>query len=188
MSIRKRYFFVLSFFFFVTVFGQNQKIKVFLSCRWDDDFLKQNTLFFDYVRNMSLSDIEVFVFEIRNASGGRNYSFNFNRKNNFINKEYEINTSIPQNISLNKSIEILLNTYNLGMASFLSYTDYQNEIDVNFNHEKIITDQKKLDTWKNWVFEVYGSFNFDSEKSINEEEFNLGFDIDIDIELLLCGT
>ena len=97
-------------------------------------------------------------------------------------------SSIPQNISLNKSIEILLNTYNLGMASFLSYTDYQNEIDVNFNHEKIITDQKKLDTWKNWVFEVYGSFNFDSEKSINEEEFNLGFDIDIDIELLLCGT
>ena len=78
MSIRKRYFFVLSFFFFVTVFGQNQKIKVFLSCRCDDDFLKQNTLFFDYVRDMSLSDIEVFVFEITNASGGRNYSFNFN--------------------------------------------------------------------------------------------------------------
>ena len=178
MNMRKRYFFVLIFFVFVQVFGQNQKIKVFLSCRCDDDFLKQNTLFFDYVRDMSLSDIEVFVFEITNASGGRNYTFNFNGKNNFINKENQINAVIPQNISLNKSREILLNTYKLGMASFLSNTDYQNEIDVNFTNEKIITDQKKLDTWKNWVFEVYGSFNFENEKSINEEEFNLGFDID----------
>ena len=178
MSMRKRYFFILFYFVFIQVFGQNQKIKVFLSCRCDDDFLKQNTLFFDYVRDMSLSDIEVFVFEITNASGGKNYTFNFNGKNNFINKEYKINAIIPQNISLNKSREILLNTYKLGMASFLSNTDYQNEIDVNFTNEKIITDQKKLDNWKNWVFEVYGSFNFENEKSINEEEYNLGFDVD----------
>ena len=176
--MRKRYFFILSLFVFVTVFGQNQKIKVFLSCRCDDDFLKQNTLFFDYVRDMSLSDIEVFVFEITNASGGRNYTFNFNGKNNFINKENKINAVIPQNISINKSREILLNTYKLGMASFLSNTDYQNEIDVNFTNEKTITDQKKIDTWKNWVFEVFGSFNLENEQSINEEEFNLGFDID----------
>ena len=26
-------------------FGQNEKIKVFLNCRCDDDYLKQNTLF-----------------------------------------------------------------------------------------------------------------------------------------------
>ena len=178
MSMKKRYFFVLIFFVFVQIFGQNQKIKVFLSCRCDDDFLIQNTLFFDYVRDMSLSDIEVFVFEITNASGGRNYTFNFNGKNNFINKENKINAVIPQNISLNKSREILLNTYKLGMASFLSNTDYQNEIDVNFTNEKTITDQKKIDTWKNWVFEVFGSFNLENEQSINEEEFNLGFDID----------
>ena len=178
MSMKKRYFFVLIFFVFVQIFGQNQKIKVFLSCRCDDDFLKQNTLFFDYVRDMSLSDIEVFVFEIKNASGGRNYTFNFNGKNNFINKENKINAVIPQNISINKSREILLNTYKLGMASFLSNTDYQNEIDVNFTNEKTITDQKKIDTWKNWVFEVFGSFNLENEQSINEEEFNLGFDID----------
>ena len=118
MSMRKRYFFILSLLVFVTVFGQNQKIKVFLSCRCDDDFLKQNTLFFDYVRDMSLSDIEVFVFEITNASGGRNYSFNFNGKNNFLNKEYQINAIIPQNISLNN----LITEWEL---STIIYNDFQ---------------------------------------------------------------
>ena len=82
-------FFLFSFFLFTSAFSQNEKIKVFINCRCDDDFLKQNTLFFDYVRDRTLSDIEIFVFEITNASGGRNYSFNYNGKNDFLNKFME---------------------------------------------------------------------------------------------------
>ena len=157
-------------------FGQNEKIKVFLNCRCDDDYLKQNTLFFDYVRDMDLADIEVFVFEITNASGGRNFSFNFKGKNKF-NKEYVISKTIPQNTSFNKSRKSLLDTYKLGMASFLSNTDYQSQVEVNFNNN-LFPENLTKDKWKNWVFEVYGSFNFENEKSINEEEYNFGFDID----------
>ncbi len=157
-------------------FGQNEKIKVFLNCRCDDDYLKQNTLFFDYVRDMDLADIEVFVFEITNASGGSNFSFNFKGKNKF-NKEYVISKTIPQNTSFNKSRKSLLDTYKLGMASFLSNTDYQSQVEVNFNNN-LFPENLTKDKWKNWVFEVYGSFNFENEKSINEEEYNFGFDID----------
>ena len=158
-------------------FGQNEKIKVFLNCRCDDDYLKQNTLFFDYVRDMDLADIEVFVFEITNASGGSNFSFNFKGKNKF-NKEYVISKTIPQNTSFNKSRKSLLDTYKLGMASFLSNTDYQSQVEVNFNNNNLFPENQIKDKWKNWVFEVYGSFNFENEKSINEEEYNFGFDID----------
>jgi hypothetical protein len=49
--------------------AQSEKVKVFLNCRCDDDFIKQNTLVFDYVRDRTLSDIEDFVFEIINAGG-----------------------------------------------------------------------------------------------------------------------
>ena len=157
-------------------FGQNEKIKVFLNCPCDDDYLKQNTLFFDYVRDMDLADIEVFVFEITNASGGSNFSFNFKGKNKF-NKEYVISKTIPQNTSFNKSRKSLLDTYKLGMASFLSNTDYQSQVEVNFNNN-LFPENLTKDKWKNWVFEVYGSFNFENEKSINEEEYNFGFDID----------
>ena len=158
-------------------FGQNEKIKVFLNCPCDDDYLKQNTLFFDYVRDMDLADIEVFVFEITNASGGSNFSFNFKGKNKF-NKEYVISKTIPQNTSFNKSRKSLLDTYKLGMASFLSNTDYQSQVEVNFNNNNLFPENLTKDKWKNWVFEVYGSFNFENEKSINEEEYNFGIDID----------
>ena len=173
----KKIVFTLLIFVAYFGFGQNEKIKIFLSCRCDDDYLKQNTLFFDYVRDMDLSDIDVFVFEITNASGGRNYSFNFKGKNKF-NKEYEISTTIPQNTSFNKARESLLETYKLGMASFLSNTDYQSQVEVNFNMNNFYPEKQTIDKWKNWVFEVFGSFNLENEQSINEEEFNLGFDID----------
>ena len=125
---------------------------------------------------MDLADIEVFVFEITNASGGSNFSFNFKGKNKF-NKEYVISKTIPQNTSFNKSRKSLLDTYKLGMASFLSNTDYQSQVEVNFNNN-LFPENLTKDKWKNWVFEVYGSFNFENEKSINEEEYNFGFDID----------
>ena len=173
----KKIVFTLLIFVSYSGFGQNEKIKIFLSCRCDDDYLKQNTLFFDYVRDMDLSDIDVFVFEITNASGGRNYSFNFKGKNKF-NKEYEISTTIPQNTSFNNARESLLDTYKLGMASILSNTDYQNQVEVNFNMNNLYPEKQTKDKWKNWVFEVFGSFNLENEQSINEEEFNLGFDID----------
>ena len=70
--------------------AQSEKVKVFLSCRCDDDFIKQNTLLFDYVRDRTLSDIEVFVFEISNAGGGRKYSFEYKGKNAFQNMDNEI--------------------------------------------------------------------------------------------------
>ena len=63
------------------------------------------------------------------------------------------------------------------MASFLSNTDYQSQVEVNFNNN-LFPENLTKDKWKNWVFEVYGSFNFENEKSINEEEYNFGFDID----------
>ncbi|MEK9603198.1 MAG: hypothetical protein VW127_02100 [Flavobacteriaceae bacterium] len=164
--------------FFVKTLAQTNKIKVFLNCRCDDDFIKQNTLFFDYVRDRTLSDIEVFVFEISNASGGKNYSFEYKGKNKFQNKENEVSTDISQNLTFIEARDQLLKTYKMGMVYFLQNTSFQNQLEVNFNDQKDKLDEPPKDQWKNWVFEVTGSFNFENERSIKEEEYNLGFEVD----------
>jgi hypothetical protein len=169
---------VLMILFFVKTLAQTNKIKVFLNCRCDDDFIKQNTLFFDYVRDRTLSDIEVFVFEISNASGGKNYSFEYKGKNKFQNKENEVSTDISQNLTFIEARDQLLKTYKMGMVYFLQNTSFQNQLEVNFNDQKDKLDEPPKDQWKNWVFEVTGSFNFENERSIKEEEYNLGFEVD----------
>ena len=158
--------------------AQSEKVKVFFSCRCDDDFIKQNTLVFDYVRDRTLSDIEVFVFEISNAGGGRKYSFEYKGKNAFQNMGNEISTNIPSNLTFVEAREKLLNTYKLGMVYFLQNTSFQNQLEVTFYDDKNKPEELSLDQWKNWVFEVSGSFNLENEKSIREEEYNLGLEVD----------
>ena len=173
-------FFLKIFLIFISFkcLAQSEKVKVFLSCRCDDDFIKQNTLVFDYVRDRTLSDIEVFVFEISNAGGGRKYSFEYKGKNAFQNMDNEISTNIPTNMTFVEAREKLLKTYKLGMVYFLQNTSFQNQLEVNFYDDKNKPEELSLDQWKNWVFEVSGSFNFENEKSIKEEEYNLGLEVD----------
>ena len=173
--------FLLKTFLVVISFNclaQSEKVKVFLSCRCDDDFIKQNTLVFDYVRDRTLSDIEVFVFEISNAGGGRKYSFEYKGKNAFQNMDNEISTNITSNLTFVEAREKLLNTYKLGMVYFLQNTSFQNQLEVTFYDDKNKPEELSLDQWKNWVFEVSGSFNLENEKSIREEEYNLGLEVD----------
>tara|TARA_B100001173_G_scaffold311772_1_gene330144 strand:- start:7928 stop:9139 length:1212 start_codon:yes stop_codon:yes gene_type:complete len=160
------------------LFSQSDKIKVFLSCPCDNDFIKQNTLIFDYVRDRTLSDIEVFVFQITNAGGGRSFSFEYKGKNNFQNLENQISTDIPKNFTFIETREILLKTYKLGIVYFMQNIDYQNQLDITFLDKEFESDELSSDKWKNWVFEVSGSFNFENEKSIKEEEINFGADVD----------
>lgn len=173
-------FFLKIFLVFISFncLAQSEKVKVFLSCRCDHDFIKQNTLVFDYVRDRTLSDIEVFVFEISNAGGGRKYSFEYKGKNAFQNMVNEISTNISSNLTFVEAREKLLKTYKLGMVYFLQNTSFQNQLEVNFYDDKNKQEELSLDQWKNWVFEVSGSFNLENEKSIKEEEYNLGLEVD----------
>ena len=164
--------------FLIKAYSQTDKIKVFLSCNCDDSYIKQNTLLLDYVRDRTLSDIEVFVFDISNASGGRNFTFEYKGKNDFQNKENKISTNITQNLTFNEAREVLLKIYKMGMVHFLQNTVFQNRVDVSYNDQMDIPQEMSFDQWKNWVFEISGSFNFENEESINEEEYNVGFDID----------
>ena len=64
------------------------------------------------------------------------------------------------------------------MVYFLQNTDYKDIIEVTFKKGEQAQEETIDDSWKNWVFEVSGSFNFENEKSINEEEYNLGLEVD----------
>ena len=167
---------VIGLIFFISS-AQSNKVKVYLNCPCDDDFIKQNTLLFDYVRDRTLSDIEVFVFEITNAGGGRNYSFEYKGKNDFQNMNNQISIDIPSNLTFVEAREQLLKAFKLGMVYFLQNTPFNNQLDVTFLNEKYDLEES-LDKWENWVFEVSGSFNFENEKSIKEEEYNLGLEVD----------
>ena len=170
--------FVCCILFSVSVFSQEGKIKTFLKCSCDARYIQQKTLFIDYVRDQNLSDLDVFVFEIGNGSGGIEYTFNFYGKKEFNNREESVAVFLDPILTSNERREKLLNTYMLGLAFMLQNTTYEENFEVSYNMPENVLSTKTFDKWKNWVFEISGSFDYEDEKSINEKEYRLDFEID----------
>ena len=170
--------FVCCILFSVSAFSQEDKIKTFLKCSCDARYIQQKTLFIDYVRDQNLSDLDVFVFEIGNGSGGIEYTFNFYGKKEFNNREESVAVFLDPILTSNERREKLLNTYMLGLAFMLQNTTYEENFEVSYNMPENVLSTKTFDKWKNWVFEISGSFDYEDEKSINEKEYRLDFEID----------
>ena len=164
--------------FSVSAFSQEDKIKTFLKCSCDARYIQQKTLFIDYLIEQNLSDLEVFVFEIGNGSGGIEYTFNFYGKKKFNNREESVAVFLDPILTSNERREKLLNTYMLGLAFMLQNTTYEENFEVSYNMPENVLSPKTFDKWKNWVFEISGSFDYEDEKSINEKEYRLDFEID----------
>ena len=169
---------IFCFLFSVSIFSQEDKIKTFLKCNCDARYIQQNTLFIDYVRDQNLSDLEVFVFDITSGSGGREYTFNFYGKEKLNNRENRLTVFLDPSLTANERREKLLKTYALGLAYMLQNTAYQEKFEVNYNVPEKNSSTPSFDKWSNWVFEISGSFDFEDEKSINEKEYRLDFEID----------
>ena len=43
-----------------SLFSQDNKLKAYLDCRCDENFIKQETAFIEYVRDQDLADIVIF--------------------------------------------------------------------------------------------------------------------------------
>ena len=71
-------------------FGQDQKLKVYLDCRCDDNYIKQQTSFLEYVRDQDLADVEIIIRDIRTPTGTRSFEIQIDGNNEFkeIKSEY----------------------------------------------------------------------------------------------------
>ena len=74
---------LLLLFIPVISFGQDQKLKVYLDCRCDDNYIKQKTSFLEYVSDQDLADIEIIIRDIRTPTGTRSFEIQIDGNNEF---------------------------------------------------------------------------------------------------------
>lgn len=156
-------------------FSQENKLKVFLNCRCDTSYIKQNTPYLEYVRDQNLSDVEVFVYDIRNAAGARSFDLNFEGNKQYAHLSNKTSFEGNPNYTNDQSRKELLKKYQLGLFPFLVEGGYDLSLEVNSNQKET---EEVVDKWKNWVFEVSGGLYADKEASRKVNSFNLGFEVD----------
>ena len=166
---------LLLLFIPVISFGQDQKLKVYLDCRCDDNYIKQKTSFLEYVRDQDLADIEIIIRDIRTPTGTRSFEIQIDGNNEF--KEISSSAIVSGFVTDTSGTlrDKLLNKLKLSLIPFLDKAKYVINIDINSNFdEDIINDDK----WKNWVFELSGSYNNDKEESRKTNRYEIEFEID----------
>ena len=156
-------------------FAQVEKIKAYIDCRCDENYLKQQTSFLEYVRDQDLADIEIFVRDVWNAAGSRAFEIKIDGNNEY--KELSSTTLAIgfANDTSSTLREKLLNKLKLALVPFLDKADYSLKLDIDSNFDKSIIDDEK---WKNWVFELSGSYNSDREESRKTNRYDIEFEID----------
>ena len=156
-------------------FAQVEKIKAYIDCRCDENYLKQQTSFLEYVRDQDLADIEIFVRDVWNPAGSRAFEIKIDGNNEY--KELSSTTLAIgfANDTSSTLREKLLNKLKLALVPFLDKADYSLKLDIDSNFDKSIIDDEK---WKNWVFELSGSYNSDREESRKTNRYDIEFEID----------
>lgn len=157
-------------------FAQEDKVKAYLDCsRCDENFIKQETSFLDYVRDQDLADVVIFIRDIWNPSGGRSYEIEIDGNNEFTDI---YSTTKVNGFSSDTSSSLrdkMVNKLKLALVPFLDKAEYDLNVKIDTNFDDLeINDDK----WKNWVFELSGSYNSNKEESRKTNRYEIQFEID----------
>ena len=166
---------ILLLFISFSSLSQEKKLKAYIDCRCDENYLKQETSFLEYVRDQDLADIEIFVRDERNPTGSRSFEIKIDGNNDY----EEISSSTVAvgyaNDTSSTLRDKLLNKLKLALVPFLDKGNYNLKVDIDSNFEDLSANDDK---WKNWVFELSGSYNNDKEESRQTNRYEIEFEID----------
>ena len=170
----KGYFTLFLLFFSLLNFSQ-EKIKAYIDCRCDENYLKQETSFLEYVRDQDLADVEIFIRDERNPTGSRSFEITIDGNNRYKDISSSATAVGYSNDTSSTLRDKLLNKLKVALVPFLEKANYNLKLNIESNFE----DSTSLDDkWKNWVFELSGSYNNDKEESRKTNRYEVEFEID----------
>ncbi len=148
--------------------------RVFLDCQFcDDDFVRREVTFVDWVRDRSDADVHVLVTAQRTASGGRAYQLAFLVSE--VGRSDTLQTTVEPNSTDHERRAVFVEALKLGLVPHVLGTLQVHQLRI-----EQIADRRqevrgpKIDPWDSWVFEIEGGVSVDRERQQRE------FDVDTD--------
>lgn len=181
-SPRKYTFYLLLYISFFS-FAQEEKkdqLRLFVECSCEKSYIRQEIKFVNHVRDQAQANIQLFIYDIANGSGGRTYKLEFNGLDDYLdiveNKDYDTNVNMtPDEVRIG-----LVKTIKKGLLRYLIDSDMANDIEYKISNVGLAQQQDIdfEDPWNNWIFEVYAEAELNKESSRKEFEYELGFESD----------
>ena len=169
---------ILIFFPFF-IFSQTKPIKFFFQCRCDSNFIKDEISYVDFVRDQEKANVIAYIYNDPNGNQGK-YSIYFEGNQKFDGIKNELYFESHPKMTSHEIRLGLKNKIELGLLKYIVQTDQINSIKfdiLDVEKDTIVSVEEEYDKWKNWIFEISISGNYEKESSRKESNLSGRFEI-----------
>ena len=142
-------------------------LNIFLDCTiCDINYFKENFSVVNYVRAPATSDVHIQITTLTTGSGGTEYNLLFFGRRRFKNMNDTVVFSLSPDQTFEETRNKMLQKLQLGLVPYIMKTSYANHLYLTVDNIAGVPIKKK-DPWKKWMFDIYGSASFSTEKYTN---------------------
>ena len=152
--------------------------RVFLDCDGcDEDYLKREVVFIDYVRNREDADVHVLVTTQDTGGGGRQWTLKFIGLGAFQAAGQTLVYNEPQTATEDETRAGFAKIFKLGLVRYAAETTAAERLQVTYaKPEGPVAATKARDPWNFWVFEIEGGGDLNGEESQSGRSVRAEFD------------
>lgn len=179
LSIKKTATILIVFpIFLVAQNKEKESIKLFVECNCDKNYIRQEVKHIDHVRDQSLANVVVFIYDLPNGSGGKTYKLEFTGTSYFegINKTLTFDSNA--NMTADDVRKRLTWRIGRGLLRYVIESDLENRVVYKIKGQPKNKEIIIRDPWRNWIFEVYGQGKFSKESSRKKFDYKVGLESD----------
>ncbi len=169
--------FIASFFAFcllsTLVFSQ-ERLKVFVDCDCNLDYIKTNCTCVDFVKNRTDADVHIMRTAQYNESGAPNVRLSFLGQKKYDHKTDSISYDLPKGVTELDSREKFLHYLMAGLMPFIAKSGFLNEVTVEMKADsgQHIKQTLSKDPWHAWIIELNGNGNFNGSEAYGNSNLN----------------
>ena len=151
-------------------------LRVYLDCyECDTEYLRQNVLFIDYMRDRTDADLHVLVTTQGTGGGGTSWTLKIIGLGRFQSVDRTMTFTTPQTATSDDRRKEFARQFKLGLAGYAASTAAARDLDVTYRPPVMTgaaaSGPPKKDPWNKWVFRLSGSGNFNGEASSKSHSY-----------------
>ena len=135
-----------------------QRLQVYLDCdECDDDHIRTEITWVDYVRDQELAEVHIFVTTTRTVLSGEQYEFSFIGRGDFDAMQYTYTRTVDQSATNDEEREIVNEAIRVGLVPFVTQMDPE-AFTVHYDRTdaRNAEESPERDAWRHWTFTFYG--------------------------------
>jgi len=137
-------------------------IKLFIDSPVDDDYLKTEITFADFVRDRVLADVYILVSSLNTASGGKEYTVTLQGQQRFKGMADTLRYVSKESDTEDMLRIGLVKTMIAGLVRYVSRTSLAPQLNISLSKQE--KQQTKVDKWNKWVFTISANGYFNGEQ------------------------